>query len=165
MRKKTLLIMVYAFVIAVGCATDTDDSVNIQSEHTGEESMIIKSKLDIMITALGGTPEDYPFLQGEVGAFYGVTYTGYVAPDYGNGNTSVTATLVSSSKTGYISYNDEQYDIGDSFSVLEFFNDSHSVPTSDFYYVGTEGGLHDVEILFSSNRGTTITTSDSFFFN
>ncbi|GAL77333.1 hypothetical protein JCM19274_5046 [Algibacter lectus] len=71
---------------------------------------------------------------------------------------------MSSSKDGFISYQDEQYHVGDSFNVLEFFNESHSVVTSDFFYVGTEQGLHDVQIRFESNRETVIITNDSFFF-
>ncbi|MEO9511408.1 MAG: hypothetical protein ABJN84_00150 [Flavobacteriaceae bacterium] len=159
---------VWSFVVFAGlitsCGYNDNDQAVIEGEHVGAESMIIKSNLELKINALGGTTEDYPFVQGEVSGQYRVTYNGYVAPGYGKGNTTVTATFISTDKEGYISYNREQYNVGDSFPVMEFFDESYSVPTSDLHYVGIEEGIHNVEIKFVSNRGTTITTNDSFFF-
>jgi len=162
--KKNLLLIVVSLLNVVSCTKDDGGKTIVESEHTGVESMIIKAKLDITLEALGGAPEDYPFTQGASSSLYGAGYLGYVAPAYGNGNTSVTATFISSNKEGYVSYHGEHYNAGDSFNVVEFFSDSHSVPTSDIFYVGTEEGIHGVKMKFVSNRGTTITTDDSFFF-
>ena len=158
--KKNLLLIVVALLSVVSCTKDDGETI-VESEHTGVEGMIIKAKLDITLEALGGTPEDYPFIQGQS---FGAGYIGYVLPAYGNGNTSVTATFLGSTKEGFIGYNGKQYHAGDSFNVIEFFNDSHSVQNSDVFYVGTEEGIHGVKMKFVSNRGTTITTNDSFFF-
>ncbi|UOY05762.1 hypothetical protein L0P88_17680 [Muricauda sp. SCSIO 64092] len=162
--KKNLFLIVVALLNVVSCTKNDDGKTIVESEHTGVEGMIIKAKLDITLEALGGTPEDYPFIQGQASSLYGASYIGYVLPAYGNGNTSVTATFLSSTKEGFISYNGKQYNAGDSFNVVEFFNDSHSVQNSDVFYVGTEEGMHGVKMKFVSNRGTTITTDDSFFF-
>lgn len=161
--KKNLLLIVVALLNVVGCTKDDGETI-VESKHTGVEGMIIKAKLDITLEALGGTPEDYPFIQAQSSSLYGASYIGYVLPAYGNGNTSVSATFLGSTKEGFISYRGKQYHAGDSFNVIEFFNDSHSVQNSDVFYVGTEEGIHQVKIKFVSNRGTTITTDDSFFF-
>lgn len=60
--KKLILILTTTCLI-ISC-TKEDNQVLVESEHTGVESMIIKSKLDITIEALGGTAEDHPFIQG-----------------------------------------------------------------------------------------------------
>ncbi len=161
---RILLLVIIALINVVSCTKDDGRETIVESEHTGVEGMIIKTKLDITLEALGGTPEDYPFIQGQASGLFGAGYIGYVFPAYGNGNTSVSATFLGSTKEGFISYRGKQYHAGDSFNVIEFFNDSHSVQNSDVFYVGTEEGIHAVKMKFVSNRGTTITTDDSFFF-
>ncbi len=162
--KKNLLLVIVALLNIVSCAKDDGGETIVESKHTGVEGMIIKAKLNITLEALGGTPEDYPFTQGQASSSFGASYIGYVLPAYSNGNTSVTATFLGSTKEGFISYHGKKYHAGDSFNIVEFFNESHSVQNSDVFYVGTESGLHNVKIKFVSNRGTTITADDSFFF-
>jgi len=157
------LILLLFLITSFSCSDDDQETKVIDGPHIGVESFLIRSKNDISIEANdGSTINDYPFPVGVVNEFSGHNFTGYVSPEF-SGNTTVIATLLSSSMTGSIHYEGNNFQIGESFNVSEFFSSSYSV-SGKFIYVGEEAGVHDIVMKFETNRGTIIEKNDSILF-